>query len=95
MVKLQIKRCKIDVPRYKDGCELAPRVSIDPRECDSNQATFSFYADLFNFSLIFLPKNHLLIARPGNENLVALQPTVSGNFETLTVWKFSGKALRH
>ena len=57
--------------------------------------TRSFYADLFNFSLIFLSKNNLSIARPGNENLVALQPTVSGNFETLTVWKFSGKAWRH
>ena len=26
---------------------------------------------------------HCIIARPGNENLVALQPTVSGIFETL------------
>ena len=32
---------------------------------------------------------HLIIARPGNENLVALQPTVSGIFETFVIF-FSG-----
>ena len=31
---------------------------------------------------------HLIIARPGNENLVALQPTVSGIFETLKLLRF-------
>ena len=31
---------------------------------------------------------HFIIARPGNENLVALQPTVSGIFETLKLLRF-------
>ena len=32
--------CRINISRYKDGCEFSPRVSLDPRECDSHQATF-------------------------------------------------------
>ena len=37
---------------------------------------------------------HLIIARPGNENLVALQPTVSGIFETLKLFIFFSGDLR-
>ena len=38
---------------------------------------------------------HFVITRPGNENLVALQPTVSGIFETLKLlWFFFSGDLR-
>ena len=57
---------------------------------------------------VLLPIIHPMIAtdchwfaRPGNENLVALQPTVSGNFETFRLcnfqerhWQFSGDIRR-
>ena len=66
---------------------------------------FLFLHQFLMSSISFLlPIIHPPVARPGNENLVALQPTVSRNldileifmrdFETLALWEFSGDICR-